>query len=325
MGSNKQIYRITIAYFVFGFCWIYFSDKLLTGLPIEVQENLQTYKGWIFVAVTTLFLFVALKLYQRTILNSEEQLEWKNKLIEQREQEKEYLERLSGELKEANEDLQSFSFSVTHDLKAPLRAISGYSGILYDKNLKALDTEDQEIFDAIKKSVHRLDALINNLLLFTRADKEKPVNGEVAMKRLFEECVAEVITEYPKVIFAVKYNDIINCVADIKLLHLVVLNLVSNAFKYSSKKPQPQIAIGCTLNGDMVEYYIKDNGTGFDTKQSEKLFKPFQRLHTKKEFEGTGLGLAIVERIITKHGGKAWAQSAPGEGSVFYFSLPALK
>ncbi len=319
--NNTQIYKVVGTYFAFGLLWIYFSDKLLQRFGPELEQSLQTYKGFIFIAITTALLLSLLNIFNKKLNQSTEQLAWKDQLIEQREEENRYLEKLSSELKEANAGLQTFNYSVSHDLKSPLRAFSGYTDILFAKYSYRMDEEDKEIFAALKKLVKRIDALISDLLVFSRTERSQH-SELVEMAVLFDEAIKESSKQYGEKEIKATIAPLINCYADRILIYQVVFNLVANAVKYSAKVEQPEISIGGYEEGGKAVYYVKDNGCGFDGKFAHKLFKPFERLHLARDFEGTGLGLAIVDKIVSKYGGKVWAESTEGVGSTFYFSLP---
>ncbi|MFN8287266.1 MAG: ATP-binding protein [Chitinophagales bacterium] len=312
---------MVLLYFVFGVLYIYLSDKILQQLGPELEERIQTYKGWIFIAITTALLFIVLNVLNNKLLHSNSQLAWKDKLIQQREEEKKDLERLSRELQEVNSDLQTFNYSISHDLKSPIRAFKGYTDILFAKYSYRMDEEDKEIFAALKKLVKRIDALISDLLVFSKA--ERSMHSEtVEMTVLFEEAIKESKKQYGEKEIKITIAPLIDCYADRILIYQVVFNLVANAVKYSAKVEKPEISIGCYEEAGKAVYFVKDNGCGFDTKFANKLFQPFERLHLARDYDGTGLGLAIVEKIVSKHGGAVWADSKLEEGSTFYFSLP---
>jgi len=226
------------------------------------------------------------------------------------------------QLEESNKELEAFSYSVSHDLRAPLRAISGFSKLLKEEYYDKLDEEGKEYLSDITLNSVRMANLIDDLLELSRYGRKKMEKYEIQMKELFIS-IFEDEREHaknPNITFNIM--DIPNIKGDYALIKQVVINLISNAIKYSSKTPNPVIEIGSTVNEKENIYYIKDNGVGFDMKYAHKLFGVFQRLHNLEEYEGTGVGLAIVQRIINKHNGKVWAESEPGKGTIFYFSLP---
>jgi PAS domain S-box-containing protein len=225
-------------------------------------------------------------------------------------------------LEAANKDLEAFSYSVSHDLRAPLRAIDGFSKILSEDYAGKLDDEGQHVIATIRHSVEQMGQLIDDLLTFSRLGR-KPVKLEdVQMTALARTVFDELKLIDPKRTINFSCDELPNARGDSALLHEVWANLLSNAVKYTKKKTAATIAVGTRSTGTDDVYYVKDNGAGFDMKYVDKLFGVFQRLHDAQDFEGTGVGLAIVARIIKKHGGKVWAEGQVDQGATFYFSLP---
>ncbi len=224
------------------------------------------------------------------------------------------------QLLEVNKELESFSYSVAHDLRAPLRSVHGYAAILNHDYEKILDAEGKRIVENIKHNASKMGQLIDDLLSFSRLGRKKIQLSKISMSELTKEALFEINKSMSH-----KANIIIGNLPDVmgnySLLYLVMLNLVSNAIKYSSKKEKPIIQISSEVKNGEIMFSIKDNGAGFDMKYANKLFGIFQRLHTEREFEGTGLGLAIAYRIITKHGGKIWAEGKVNTGATFNFTL----
>jgi PAS domain S-box-containing protein len=227
----------------------------------------------------------------------------------------------TAQLEVANKELESFSYSVSHDLRAPLRAVNGYAMMLKEDFQDKLGEEGNRVINTIITNARLMGQLIDDLLAFSRMGRKAMVIMQVDMQTLVGVCLREVLQNQTKD-YQIKLNKLPSCNGDLNLLRQVILNLASNAVKYSSKTAQPVIEIGSTKDQDKRIYYIKDNGVGFDMKYSAKLFGVFQRLHSAQEFEGTGVGLALAKRIINKHGGEMWAESAVGQGATFYFSLP---
>lgn len=226
------------------------------------------------------------------------------------------------QLESINKDLESFSYSVSHDLRAPLRALSGYSKMLEEDYLPVLDEEAQRLLGNIQFNASKMGILIDELLAFSKLGR-KPLNkATVNIQHLVETIVAEIArTNAHKA--NIQVLTLPPAEADQTLLHQVWVNLISNAIKYSSKSAAPQVEIGTTQKNGETVYYVKDNGAGFDMQYADKLFGVFQRMHRQEEFEGTGVGLAIVHKIVTKHGGKIWAEAKVNEGATFYFTVPA--
>jgi PAS domain S-box-containing protein len=235
------------------------------------------------------------------------------------EQEKKKTELLE-QLKQVNQDLESFAYSVSHDLRAPLRAINGYAQILLRKYNEHLNEGEKQMIDKISGQTLRMGNLIEDLLAFSRQNKLEITKAPVDMNKL----VKEVLDDYARDIEGkqIIVHDMLPALGDENALKQVVVNLITNALKYSGKKEHPVIEIGAYPKGDENIYFVKDNGAGFDMKYYDQLFQVFHRLHTQEEFEGNGVGLAIVSKIVAKHGGKVWAEAKLNEGATFYFSLP---
>ena len=220
-----------------------------------------------------------------------------------------------------NRELEAFTYSVSHDLRAPLRAISGFSQILKEEITDNLNADARDALDEIIINIKKMGQLIDDLLEFSRLGKQHVSTTLVDMNNLFDTVVNDITklsTQKAKLII----KPLQPVQGDRAMLKQVAYNLVSNALKYSANKEKPVIEIGCKDEENAVTYYVKDNGAGFNMNYYDKLFKVFQRLHGFSEFEGTGVGLAIVQRIISKHNGEVWAEGKENEGAVFYFSLP---
>jgi PAS domain S-box-containing protein len=225
------------------------------------------------------------------------------------------------QLEETNKELESFSYSVSHDLRAPLRALSGYSRMIQEDYIAVLDDEARRLLGNIQTNAQKMGILIDDLLAFSRLGRKEVQRSQVDMEKIVESVLFD-ISKSMEHTASVKINPLLPAEGDHGLLHQVWVNLIGNAIKYSAKKENPQIEIGSTSSTTEITYYIRDNGSGFDMKYADKLFGVFQRLHNPHEFEGTGVGLAIVHRIITKHGGRVWADAKKNEGAIFYFTIP---
>ena len=235
-----------------------------------------------------------------------------------------YLEMKNEELRIINAELDAFSYSASHDLRSPLRSLKIYTQMLADGYAPALDERANELLNKIQKSAVKMGILLDDLLSFSKLGKKQVVKTPLNMSELLWRVIKEVREAAPTPP-NLKINELHPANGDETLIGQVRMNLLSNALKYSGKKDHPEIEIGSSISDDMVTYYIRDNGVGFDMEYSGKLFSAFQRLHNNNEFEGTGLGLAIVEKIILRHGGSVWAESVPGQGATFYFTLTADK
>ena len=225
------------------------------------------------------------------------------------------------ELEAANKELEAFGYSVSHDLRIPLRAMDGYSHMLEDDYGDRLDAEGKRMLRAVRQSALKLSTLIDDLLTLSRLANARPNLVEVDMKSLVDEVLAEVKAEANPAAH-VTIGPLAPAQADPMLLRQVWANLLANAFKYSSGRVQPIIAISSTIDTECVAYTVRDNGVGFNMKYYDKLFGVFQRLHGEKEFPGTGVGLAIVRRVVSRLGGRVWAEGRPDEGATFHFTLP---
>lgn len=234
------------------------------------------------------------------------------------------VQRRTAELMAANKELESFSYSVSHDLRAPLRAIEGFAGILMEEHFKKLDEEAQRLLTVIRQNAQHMSQLIDDLLNFARVGRQNLARQSVDVLDLINSVVEEMQQQEsqkkPEIVITAPLPA---ALGDNALLRQVFRNLLSNAFKFTRHHEKPRVEIGCRKEGSETVYYIRDNGVGFDMQYADKLFGVFQRLHSLKEFEGTGVGLAIVQRIIHRHGGRIWAEGKLGGGAVFYFTLSA--
>ncbi len=236
------------------------------------------------------------------------------------ELERKVIER-TAQFEAVNKELEAFSYSVSHDLRAPLRAIDGYASMVEEDYEKLLDDEGKRLLGNIQQNAKKMSNLIDDLLAFSRLGKKVIQKKPLDMNELLEGVLID-LGKAQEHHAAISSDELLPAFGDYSLIHQVLINLVSNAVKYSSKKEKPQVHISSRKEDRYVVYTVRDNGVGFDMKYAHKLFGVFQRLHTMDEFEGTGVGLAIVQRIVTKHGGQVEADSVPDEGSAFSFSLP---
>jgi two-component system sensor histidine kinase/response regulator len=226
------------------------------------------------------------------------------------------------ELEVMNKDLESFSYSISHDLRAPLRSINGFSEVLKQEYEPQLDEHGRHLLKRIIENGLKMNNLIDSMLDLSRLGRKEVMKTEVDMNELVEKVLAEFKAETINKKISWNVTPLRSAMGDAGLLYQVYMNLISNAIKYSSFKDIPQIEIGCESNDIETTYYVKDNGAGFNAQYKDKLFGVFQRLHGTHEFDGIGIGLAIVKRIVTRHGGRVWADGEVNNGASFYFSLP---
>jgi PAS domain S-box-containing protein len=228
----------------------------------------------------------------------------------------------TAELKAANEELESFSYSVSHDLRAPLRAIAGFSAMMRTEHAAALPQDAIGLLQRSESAAKRMSALIEDLLSLARVSRQDMHKARVDLSKLAGEIAAELADASPARRVEVQVAPELSTHADPALMRVALQNLLANAWKYTAKSTQPRVELGEELIGAERAFYVRDNGAGFDMQHAEQLFRPFQRLHSDREYEGTGIGLAIVDRIIRRHGGRIWANAQPGHGATFRFTLP---
>jgi PAS domain S-box-containing protein len=231
------------------------------------------------------------------------------------------LETRAAALHAANKELETFSYSVSHDLRAPLRAIDGFSRVLEEEYADRLGETGRDCTKRIRKATQRMGMLIDDMLHLSRVTRAELVRREVDLSAIVDEKAQALQQSSPdrRVTFEIPSG--LKAQGDSRLLGIAIGNLLENAWKFTSREPQTNIAFGEQQVNGSKAYFIRDNGVGFDMKYAGKLFGPFQRLHDDREFPGTGIGLATIQRIIGKHGGKIWAEAKPGEGATFYFTL----
>jgi PAS domain S-box-containing protein len=221
-----------------------------------------------------------------------------------------------------NAELEAFSYSVSHDLRAPLRSIDSYTKIIAEEYRDKFDDEGQRLINTVLKNSARMARLIDDLLDFSRVGRKELIKSSFSMKLLVQSVLEEMEIDPNGTSMAISNQIDLDAWGDKSTLRQVWHNLISNALKYSSKAPRTEIGFGSYADPSGHIFFIRDRGVGFDMAYYDKLFGVFQRLHSSREYDGTGVGLALTQRIVTKHGGEIWAESQPNQGSTFYFSLP---
>ena len=228
----------------------------------------------------------------------------------------------TAELEAANQELEAFSYSVSHDLRAPLRAIDGFSQILIEDYPDKLDKEGKRVLNVIRDNTERMGELIDDLLTFSRLGRKEVRKTKINMEKLTRATFEEFKDFAPQEKLKMNLNALPPAFGDESLIREVLVNFLSNATKFSKSEKTSLIEVGGESQDNENVYWVKDNGVGFDMKYKDKLFGVFQRLHSQEDFKGTGVGLAIANRIIHRHGGRVWAEGKVNKGATFYFALP---
>ena len=310
-------------------CFDYFFTEPLYSFTISTGDltNFAVFVAWS--VVVSSFVTVRSRI-EDDLRRTRDELQLEAEQRKQREDEVRRLNReLAGraaELEASNKELESFAYSVSHDLRAPLRHIAGYSELLHRHASASLDEKSVRYMQTIIEAAKRMGHLIDDLLSFSRIGRTEAKKTLVNLDQLVSDAIREVAQDSKGREIAWKVHPLPACYADRSMLSLVIVNLVSNAVKFTRMRPRAEIEIGSvTVDADQFEVFVRDNGAGFSMQYANKLFGVFQRLHPTEEFEGTGIGLATVQRIIHRHGGKVRAEGAVDQGATFYFSLPRTR
>jgi light-regulated signal transduction histidine kinase (bacteriophytochrome) len=289
--------------------WVF--DIALSAVLNAGRFDLGFYAGRAYGLLAASFVLIVLLLENSVLYH---------RLVEAHESER----RKTAELLAVNKELDAFSHSVAHDLRAPLRAVDGYAGILEDDYAGRLDAEGRRLLGVVRASSQLMGRLIDALLDFARLGRQPLRTQPVELDDLVNRTIAELRAGCGGRSIEFAVGKLGTAVADPALLKQVLVNLLGNAIKFTRDKNPALVEVGCRREaetGDANIYYVKDNGAGFDMRYSDKLFGMFERLHRTEEYEGTGVGLSIAQRVINRHGGRVWADSRPGEGATFYFTL----
>ena len=315
-------------------------DLLGTRFPVslaELEDRLARDGSWEGVLIHSCRDGAQIVVASRHVLDREERGEPTDVLemnsdITVRKRADDELRRLKGELEErvvmrtaqleaANKELESFAYSVSHDLRAPLRAIDGFCQILVTEHAPGLDGEPRRYLQRVIENTRKMGRLIDDLLHFSRLGRQAMTRQPVAMANLVRQCLEELQGEREGREVEVILGELPPCRADAALLKQVWLNLLANALKFTRSRAQARIEAGSFARDGETVYFVRDNGVGFDMAYADKLFGVFQRLHRQEDYEGTGVGLALVQRIIHRHGGRVWAEAGPDRGAAFFFTL----
>lgn len=228
---------------------------------------------------------------------------------------------INKQLEETNKELEAFSYSVSHDLRAPLRAIDGFSLSLLEDQAERLDDTGRDYLQRVRSAAQRMGQLIDDLLNLCRVTRAEMRHDTFSLSALADRVISDLRKAHPDRDVEVTIEKEMRVIGDARLLQIALENLLGNAWKFTSRCPKAEIRVGSTQQNSETVYFVRDNGAGFDMAYAHKLFGTFQRLHTEKEYPGTGIGLATVRRIIHRHGGRVWAEGEVGQGATFYFAL----
>lgn len=315
---------IALIYLAFGAVWIFFTDRLLVWLHLDAGLilRMQTAKGWLFVIGSAVLLYIVLRSYERrggdamaALIHSRNEVRKANADLEHRVTER------TRQLEAANRELEAFAYAVSHDLRAPLRSMSGFSQILQETAPAGLDEKSRHYLQRIQDASLRMSGLIEDLLNLSRIGRSELTARPISLSQIAGEAAASMRERYPAREVHLEIAPGMDVNADPRLLRIALENLLSNAWKYTARTSQAQVNVGTQASEHGPVYFVRDNGIGFDMKYADKLFVPFQRLHPETEFPGSGIGLVTIQRIIARHGGRIWADAKPDEGATFYFTL----
>lgn len=299
---------------------IYIGLSMTAAIIVnESLVALTLYEGVYLLAFTKVF--EAIRIHRAISVRSQRQFERQLHEAEKRELERRVQIRTS-QLALVNSELEAFAYSISHDLRAPLRHLDGYAGLLESRYRHSLDERGKHYVDTIAGSARHMGELIDDLLQFSRTGQADMHRERINMNQVLRAALTVLKDSFAGRNIDWVIGDLPSVRGDYALLRQVWVNLLENAAKYTEQVKVPRVEIGSREEDEEIVFSVSDNGVGFDMQHASKLFGVFQRLHSQDEFEGTGIGLAIVKRIITRHGGRVWAESRPNEGATFYFSLP---
>lgn len=316
---------VAFAYFAFGALWIFVTDSALVWMhiPAERATRIQTTKGWFFVFISAALLYLLLSLQQRrddaamrALSEREAEIRRINADLEKR------VAQRTEQLEATNRELEAFAYAVSHDLRAPLRSVSGFSQLLQESPTADLDAKSKHYLQRIHESSRRMSQLIEDLLSLSRINRSELTPRPLNFSQLVADAAATIRERYPDREVDLQIEPDIAAYGDSRLLRIAVENLLDNAWKYTAHVPAARVEVGTQTDASVRTLFIRDNGVGFDMAYSGKLFGPFQRLHADTQYPGTGIGLVTVQRILARHGGRIWVQAEINRGATFYFTLP---
>lgn len=330
--SDRQPLIIAGTFFLLNIVWYVLSEMaVVRWLPdIVNHESFDIYKCWIYICASTVLLYAVLRRHHRhyvedmqslsrmaaTVAASEEQVRKSNVELERRVNER------TRELESANRELEAFVHAVSHDLRAPLRGVTGFGQALLDLAPQGLDDKSKHYLKRIQEASQRMSDLIDDLLALSRINQSQMVRQEVDFSHLAAECASRIGERYPGRQVTLRIEPGMTVQGDLRLLRIALDNLLDNAWKYTAPRELAVIEVGSeTVDGER-RFHVRDNGVGFDMAYAGKLFGPFQRMHGDAQFPGTGIGLVTVQRILTRHGGRIWADAVLNRGTTMTFTLP---
>ena len=316
---------IALIYLAAGVAWIFLTDRWLAwlDLPPATMLALQTSKGWLSILGSAILLYILLRRYKKrddaavaALLESQREVQQMNAELEKR-----VIER-TRQLQAANRELESFAYAVSHDLRAPLRSLSGFSQILQETASDRLDEKSLHYLRRIHDASQRMSGLIEDLLGLSRISTAELTLRPVNLTQICADAAANLQARFPGHRVHVEITPNMLVEGDARLLRTAMDCLLSNAWKFTIRSATPAVIIGMqtgTTGGPI--YFVRDNGVGFDMAYANKLFVPFQRLHTDVEFQGSGIGLVTAQRVIARHNGRIWAEAQVDHGATFFFTI----
>lgn len=293
----------------------HFTNRKKDGTLFEEEASISAVRD----AAGKIVSYVAVKRDVTERMRAQEEIRQLNEELEQRVADR------TAQLQAANKELEAFSYSVSHDLRAPLRHINGFSQALLEDYADQLDAGGKSYLHEVRNASQEMAQLIDDVLQLARVTRSEMHREEVSLSDLARTVIADLQKRSGRRAVDINIEEDLCTRGDKRLLRIVLVNLLGNAWKFTSKEAETKITFGSQPSNGEVVYFVRDNGAGFDMSYVGKLFGAFQRLHTASEFEGTGIGLATVQRIVTRHGGRVWAEGKPSEGATFYFALPTIK